>query len=133
MSSSNATPAGSATDGSAPPSPKLSPMQQLKAELDRKPSKAVLEHCLGLKKLDDISALADNMIVVCFDTESWTHDHNKLTELGVATFDNRDTRALEKPGAYGEELLKQVYFYHARIEENAHLLNVKFCPGDPDA
>jgi hypothetical protein len=133
MSSSSATPAGSATDGSAPPSPTLSPMQRLKAELDRKPYKAVLEHCLGLKKLDGISSLADNMIVVCFDTESWTHDHNKLTELGVATFDSRDTRALKKPGAYGEEFLKQVYFYHARIEENAHLLNVKFCPGDPDA
>jgi hypothetical protein len=108
-------------------------MQQLKAELDRKAPKAVLEDCLGLKKLDGVSELADNMIVVCFDTESWIHNHNKLTELGVATFDSRDTRALKKPGAYGEGLLKQVYFYHARIEENAHLLNIKFCPGDPDA
>ena len=93
----------------------------------------MLEHCLGLSKLKDVSPLADNMIVVCFDLESWARDHSKLTEIGISTFDSRDMRALEEPGMHGEELLKQIYFYHARIEENAHLINIKFCVGDPAA
>jgi hypothetical protein len=91
-----------------------------------------MEHCLGLSKLEGVPTLADNMIVICFDTESWTHNHKKLTELGIATFDSRDTWALKDPGNYGEKVLKQVYFYHARIEENSHLLNIKFCVGNPD-
>ena len=72
------------------------------------------------------------MIVVCFYTESWTYNHNKLTEIGISTFDSRDMRALMRSGSYGENLLKQIYFYHARIQENAHLLNVKYRVGDPD-
>jgi hypothetical protein len=133
MSSSDVSPSGSATDSSPPLSPTLSPFEELKTALLHKSSKYVMEHCLGLNKLNGVSKLADNMIVICFDTESWTQDHKRLTELGVATFDSRDTRALTDPGNYGEEILKQVYFYHARIEENCHLLNIKFCVGDPDA
>ena len=57
------------------------------------------------------------MIVVCFYTESWTYNHNKLTEIGISTFDSRDMRALMRSGSYGENLLKQIYFYHARIQE----------------
>jgi hypothetical protein len=133
MSSSDASPTCSVTDSFPPLSPKLSPFEELKTTLLRKSSKSMMEHCLGLKKLDGVSELAEDMILVCFDTESWTRDHMKLTELGVATFDSRDVRALTDPGNYGEEILKQIYFYHARIEENTHLLNTKFCVGDPDA
>ena len=133
MSSSSTSPLSSPANGSSSPSPPLSVLQQLKTELSYKSGKAVLEHCLGLSKLKDVSPLADSMIVVCFDLESWARDHSKLTEIGISTFDSRDMRALEDPGMHGEELLKQVYFYHARIEENAHLINIKFCVGDPAA
>ncbi|KAH4901531.1 hypothetical protein HBI80_146350 [Parastagonospora nodorum] len=81
----------------------------------------------------DFPKLADNMIVVCFGTESWVRDHDKLTEIGIATFDLRDMRTFKSPGMHGDSLLKQVYFYHARIEENAHVINIKYCPGDLDS
>ncbi|KAH5308565.1 hypothetical protein HBI55_060650 [Parastagonospora nodorum] len=81
----------------------------------------------------DFPKLADNMIVVCFGTESWVRDHDKLTEIGIATFDLRDMRIFKSPGMHGDSLLKQVYFYHARIEENAHVINIKYCPGDLDS
>jgi hypothetical protein len=129
MSTSDATPSSSALDGSSSPSPPPSEMQQLKTALYSKTSKAALEHSLGLGRLDGVSELANHMIVVCFDTESWKQDHNKLTEIGVATFDSRDMRTLKHPSIHGEHLLEQVYFYHARFEENAHLINTKYCPG----
>lgn len=89
-------------------------------------------HCLGLSKLEGVPSIAENMIVVNFDTENWVANHDALTEIGVSTFDSRDMRALKEAGMNGENLLKQVYFYHARILENAHLLNIKYCVGNPD-
>jgi hypothetical protein len=137
MSSSGASASSirnSSRSSTAPPSPPLvlaSPVQELKEALYSKSSKAILEHCLGSSKLSDVPTSADNMVVVCFDTESWVRDHGRLTEIGIATFDSRDMRAVPKPGMHGEELLKQIYFYHARIQENAHLINIKYCVGDP--
>ncbi|KAF1828495.1 hypothetical protein BDW02DRAFT_615400 [Decorospora gaudefroyi] len=119
-----------ATGGSSSPLP--SELEQLTTMLSSKSSKEVLEHYLGLNKLQAVSPVAENMIVVCFDTESWTNDHNKITEVGVSTFDSRDMRVVKEAGPYSENLLKQVYFYHARILENAHLLNIKYCVGNPD-
>ena len=54
------------------------------------------------------------------------------TEIGVSTFDSRDMRTVKKPGLHGENLLDKIYFYHARIQEDAHLINIKFCVGNPD-
>jgi hypothetical protein len=81
MSSSGTAPSGSVLGGLSSPSPPPLEMAQLKAALYSKTSQAVLEHCLILSRLDGVSELADNMIVVCFDTESWTQDHKKLTEI----------------------------------------------------
>lgn len=83
--------------------------------------------------MEGISELAGSMIVVYFDAESWTQDHSKLTEIGVATFDSRNMKTLKGPCMHGGNLLKQVYFYHARIEENAHLVNIKYCVGDSES
>ena len=124
---------GSSTGGSSSSPPPLSPNAQLELALATKSSRAVLSHCLGLSTIEGVPAAANNMIVVNFDTENWECKQSALTEIGVSTFDSRDTRALAAPGMHGEELLKQVYFYHARILENAHLLNLKWCPGDPEA
>jgi hypothetical protein len=108
-------------------------IQGLKTALASKTSRAVFEHCLGLSTLQDVPALADNMIVVCLDLENWVRDQSRLTELGIATFDSRDMRALSAPSMHGEDLLKQVNFYHARIQENTHLVNKTFCVRNPDA
>ena len=67
-----------ATAGSSSPPPLPSALQQLKAALSGKTDKVVLEHCLGLIKLEGVDSLADCMIVVCFDTEGWVHDHNRM-------------------------------------------------------
>ncbi|KAJ4377543.1 hypothetical protein N0V83_000368 [Neocucurbitaria cava] len=133
MSDSDISRTLSSTDSSTIQSPPPSELQQLKTALSMQSDETILEHCLGLHKLQGVSSLADCMVVVCFDTESWTRDHDRLTEIGVATFDSRDMGAVKEPGSYGENLLKQVYFYHARIQENAHLVNIKFCVGDPDS
>lgn len=109
------------------------PLEELQKALARRLDKDVFAHSLGIGKMEYVPKLAENMIVVCFDTESWVRDHDKLTEIGIATFDSLDMRTFESPGMYSENLLKQVYFYHARIEENAHLINIKYCPGDPDS
>jgi hypothetical protein len=124
-------PASRATGGSPSPPPP-SANQQLANELVYKSGKEVLEHCLGLNTMKDVSPAADDIVVVCFDTEVWTHNANAITEVGISTFDSRDTRGVKDVGQYGENLLKQAYFYHARVVENAHLINVKFCVGDPD-
>jgi hypothetical protein len=131
MSSNSISSLASTQNGSSSSEPP-SELQQLKTELYHHSGKSVLEHCLGLSKLEEVPPLASSMILICFDTESWTRDHTKLTEIGLATFDSRDMCAQDSPGPHGENLLKQVYFYHARIEENAHLVNIKYCPGDPN-
>jgi hypothetical protein len=105
---------------------------QLASVLTTKTGSAVISHCLGLSTLEGVPSAVENMIVVNFDTGNWVADHNMLTEIGVSTFDSRDMRALNEVGMHGENLLKQVYFYHARILENAHLRNIKYCVGDPD-
>jgi len=121
------------SSGSSSSASSLSALDQLSKALLTKNSQEVLSHCLGLSPLSNVPSLADNTILICFDTESWTSNHSAITEIGVSTFDSRDMRALATPGLHGEHLLQQMYFYHARIQEHAHLLNIKFCVGNPDA
>jgi hypothetical protein len=120
-------------DVSPLPPPTHSSLAQLKTELSKQMSKHVFKHCLGSTKLEEASDLANNMIVVCFDTESWMHEHSKLIAIGVATFDMCDMNALKDIDIHGENLLKQVYFYHVCIEENAHLVNIEYLVGDPES
>jgi len=131
--SSSQSPLPTSGASTPPPCSPPTPLEELKTVLVRRLDQDIFAHSLGIKKMEDIPKLADNMIVVCFDTESWVRDHDKLTEIGIATFDSRDMRTFDSPGMHGEDLLKQVYFYHARIEENAHLINIKYCPGNPDS
>ena len=132
MSDSEVSRDPSPVSGGSPSPPPPSGNKQLAEELFRKTGKQVFEHCLGLSKLSGVSSAADDLIVVCFDTENWTHNSNAITEVGISTFDSRDTRAVKEVGSYGANLLDKVYFYHARIVENAHLINIKFCVGNPD-
>jgi len=43
-----------------------------------------------------------------------------------------DKSGKHTPGLHGENLLKNVYLYHVRIAENAHLINIKYCVGNPN-
>lgn len=88
----------------------------------------------GLDNIPNAPNLAQSMVVNCIDTEHYERAPAKLTEIGINTFESKDLRRLiTNPGPHGENLLKQVYYYHLRMIPNAHCLNTKFCPGDPTA
>ncbi|KAF2025094.1 hypothetical protein EK21DRAFT_117160 [Setomelanomma holmii] len=108
MSPSDTSPRRSSLGASASPSSPPSHLEQLRATLLAASEKTVFSHCLGLGELEGIPEVADFMLAVCIDTESWTHDHIKSTEIGVAMFDSQDMRALHSPGPHGEYLLEQI-------------------------
>jgi hypothetical protein len=56
--------------------------------------------------MEDVSLAADGLIVVCFDTKSWTHNANTITKVGIFTFDSRVACAVKHVSEHGENLLK---------------------------
>lgn len=96
----------------------------------------MLRHCLSLEKLPNAPPLADHIIVIAFDTESWERYPGPLTGIGLVTWESKHMRNIVGDaglGPFGENPFKQMYFYHARIQPTAHLINDRFCPGDPTA
>jgi len=121
-----------ASGRAAAPSPATPELDELAKYLEKKTNADTLRYCLGLRNFEDAPPLAERIVIICFDTEGWTADSAKITEVGFNTFDTRDTRRV-KPGPHGENFMKQIFFYHIRVQPNAHLLNIKYCPGDPTA
>ncbi|KAJ4371715.1 hypothetical protein N0V86_008268 [Didymella sp. IMI 355093] len=88
-------------------------------------------------------------MVVAFDTEDYERNHDHLAEVGLCTWEPKTMRSItgidchgqparqmgytKDVGPHGEKLLENMFFYHARVQENMHLINNKFCPGDPTA
>ena len=72
-----------------------------------------------------------SVVFVCVDVEAWERDHQKITEVGIATL---DTRVLVKiaPGVDGKDWRSKIRARHFRIKENAHLVNSEFVSGCPD-
>ncbi|KAF9697722.1 hypothetical protein EKO04_004467 [Ascochyta lentis] len=120
-----------ASHGSPSPSRPSTAMRQLKAFLNRPDisDAAIIRHCLGRENLPGAPSLAENMIVIAFDVESWIHDTILLTEIGFCIFDSREKRKIELAGPHGENLLESMYWYHVRIQGHAHLINPT---GDPE-
>ncbi|KAH9876622.1 hypothetical protein J1614_003754 [Plenodomus biglobosus] len=94
----------------------------------------VFRHALGLERLTDIPALADqvadDMIVVCLDCEHWSNNTEEMTEIGVVQFTMSDMVKVTSPqggepdlGDHGENLLKLVKFNPLRIKETSHLVS----------
>ncbi|KAF2742745.1 hypothetical protein M011DRAFT_376559, partial [Sporormia fimetaria CBS 119925] len=81
----------------------------------------------------DAPALLNHAIVNCIDVEKWERDRTgkKLTEIGLSTFAVSDMHAVKNNGPRGENLLKRMWFYHYRIIPYAHLINGRFCEGNP--
>ncbi|OAG00030.1 uncharacterized protein CC84DRAFT_1103249, partial [Paraphaeosphaeria sporulosa] len=94
----------------------------------------VLKYCCNLNraKYPNAPALAAHTVVICLDTEGWDADSERLKELGMNTFEAGDMTMLASPGPWGEEILERIYFYFARIEKNAHLINKNASKGHPD-
>lgn len=107
-------------------------MDDLRSFLSTKTQEEVLLHCLGQKSFFNAPALVHDLIVVAIDTEWWTRDPTKLTELGIATWDSRVMRGVSL-GPYGENLMKNIWFYHHRNIPNTHLLNLRYAKGDPSS
>lgn len=93
-----------------------------------------LRFVLGLDNYPNAPRLAQEIIGNCIDTENNEWEQHKLMEVGLNAFTSTDLRKhIDEPGPNGEKLLKSIYYYHVRLRANAHLKNVRFCPGDPDA
>jgi hypothetical protein len=112
------------------------PYDALRSFLNRHSDAAILRHALGVESIPNAPPLMDHIIVNAIDCESHEYDHDKLTEIGLAAFESNELRKLrvggkQNIGPYAENLLKQIYFYHYHLKPNVHLLNKRFCPGDP--
>lgn len=92
----------------------------------------ILRYGLGM----DISGappLAAHTIVVTMDCEKHEKSPRVLTEHGLHIFSWEEmVPVLENSGIHGENILRNVYYYHIRIHENAHHINRRFCPGNPE-
>ncbi|KNG48300.1 hypothetical protein TW65_05209 [Stemphylium lycopersici] len=93
---------------------------------------AILRYGLGLPNAS-APALAENTVVIVMDCEKHEHEPRVLTEYGLHTFTRKEMAPIfQNPGAHGEEILRNIYYYHIRLLENAHYTNRKFCPGNPE-
>jgi len=93
---------------------------------------AILRYGLGFD-LPDAPALAKDTVVIVMDCEKFEHEPRCLTEFGLHTFTRKEmATALSNPGPHGENLLRQVWYYHIRLLETAHYVNRTFCPGNPE-
>jgi hypothetical protein len=108
-------------------------MAELQRYLLPKTQLSVLRFCLGLETFEDAPPLAKEIVVICFDTEGWTADSNKICEVGMNTFAVSAMQEIEDIGPHGENLMRRLFFYHIRVRENAHLINIGNCPGNPEA
>ncbi|KAF2464640.1 uncharacterized protein BDR25DRAFT_95977 [Lindgomyces ingoldianus] len=69
-----------------------------------------------------------DVVIVSVDVESYERDHNKITEVGIATLDTRDLNGVA-PGKDGEAWRSKIRARHLRIYEHRHLNNVEFVSG----
>lgn len=73
-----------------------------------------------------------DIIFVCLDCEAFEWDQAKVTEIGVAVLDTRDTWGIE-PSAPPAAILEKVRSAHYRPTEYSRLINKKFVRGCPAA
>lgn len=97
-------------------------MQAVREFFQKMTQSEALQYCLGTRDCPDAPPLAQYTTIICFDTEGWNPDSRKLTEVGFNGFCANDMRSI-KAGPWGENYLRNIHFYHARISENAHLRN----------
>lgn len=94
---------------------------------------ALLRHVLGLERLEGAPELLDHAIINVMDTETYSQDSTKLTEIGLVALSVRTLKDINAVSIYAraEAILKKARYYHYRLIPNAHLVNRRYCPGDP--
>jgi hypothetical protein len=73
----------------------------------------------------------EDVVFIAIDVEAWERNQNTITEVGVATLDTRDIRALA-PGKNGKNWHGLVRARHFRVTETRQLVNKDFVQGCPD-
>jgi hypothetical protein len=67
-------------------------------------------------------------VFICVDIEAYEKDHKIITEIGIATLDTEDLKAIA-PGKDGVNWRKAIRARHFRILEYKHLQNRDFVHG----
>ena len=72
-----------------------------------------------------------SVVFISVDIESYERDHNKITEIGIATLDTEYLNGVP-PGESGVDWMGMIRSRHFRIAEYAHLVNRDFVAGCPN-
>ncbi|KAI4635389.1 uncharacterized protein J4E87_000340 [Alternaria ethzedia] len=108
------------------------PMEEVRRFFLGKSHTKILQYGLGME-MPGAPPLAAHTIVVTMDCEMHEIEPRVLTEYGLNTFSRKEMApVLENPGIHGENVLQNIYYYHIRIRENAHLINWRFVRGNPE-
>ncbi|RMZ17754.1 hypothetical protein D0862_00677 [Hortaea werneckii] len=71
-------------------------------------------------------------IFVCIDCEAFEHNHSKITEIGVAVLDTRETAHLHPTSDPLQAWFQKIQYAHYRPVEYARLQNKTFIQGCPE-
>lgn len=72
-----------------------------------------------------------SVIFICVDVEAYERNNTLITEIGIATLDTEDLKALV-PGEGGAGWMKTIRTRHFRINDYKHLNNTEFVDGCAD-
>lgn len=67
-------------------------------------------------------------VLICVDVEAYEHNHNIITEVGIASLDTRHLNGIA-PGPKGENWHDFILARHLRITENSHYENKHYING----
>ncbi|KAF2732572.1 hypothetical protein EJ04DRAFT_578317 [Polyplosphaeria fusca] len=112
----------------------LTPLEEVRQYFSKLSDTEVLRHVLGFPS-DGAPELAKHAIINAIDIEAYCFDQSKLTEVGLAVLTAPELAgiAAANPGPHAKNVLKQIYNYHYRLRENAHLVNnASFLKGNPE-
>ncbi|KAI4939256.1 uncharacterized protein J4E92_000540 [Alternaria infectoria] len=108
------------------------PMEEVRRFFLGKSHTQILQYGLGME-IPGAPPLAAHTIVVTMDCEMHEIEPRVLTEYGLNTFSRKEMApVLNSPGIHGEKILRNIYYYHIRVRENAHLINWRFVKGNPE-
>ncbi|KAF2117089.1 hypothetical protein BDV96DRAFT_469504, partial [Lophiotrema nucula] len=99
----------------------------LDAFLGQQPQVSILSHFLK-KTMDHAPLALDDAVIVGLDVEWYERGTDDITELGICILDTKNIS--EEFDIL--EVIQCMQVFHARIKENAHMLNTELCPGRPD-
>lgn len=72
-----------------------------------------------------------SVLFVAIDIEAYEENQNVITELGIATLDTKDIRAVA-PGDRGENWFPLISARHIRVKENSWVMNSRYVQGCAD-